>query len=226
MSLRAEAAPQTRRNDIRHFLLVLVPGMGMQPADFHAQGLIAEIEQRGWPVTVATVDARADFYLDGSVEARLLGDIAEARHTAGASRVWLAGISLGCQAILRCVRARPDMAEGLLLLTPYLASTGLIAEVVRSGGLRSWAAANSGRTEPDRTFLSWLATTSPDELPRMLVGYALDDRFATTAEVLTALLPAGRVTRVAGAHDWTSWRLLWRLMLDQNPFTEEVALVS
>jgi pimeloyl-ACP methyl ester carboxylesterase len=200
--------------------------MGMRAADFQAQGLIAATERRGWPLQIVAVDAEAETYLDGSVEARLLRDIAEAQRAAGTSRVWLAGISLGCQAILRCVRAQPDVAEGLLLLTPYLASTGLIAEVMRSGGLKSWAAENPGRTEPDRAFLSWLATALPARLPRMLIGHALDDRFATTSEILAALLPANRVVRVAGAHDWASWRRLWHLMLDQDPFAQDVASLS
>jgi pimeloyl-ACP methyl ester carboxylesterase len=220
MSLRPDAAPPSRQNDGHGVLLVMVPGMGMCAADFHAQGLIAAIQRRGWPVTIATVDPEPDAYLDGSVEARLLREIAQAQRAAGTSRIWLAGISLGCQAILRCVRAQPGVAEGLLLLTPYLASTGLIAEVGRSGGLRTWAAANRRRTEPDRAFLSWLATTPPANLPRMLIGRALDDRFATTSEILAALLPAGRVVQVAGAHDWTSWGLIWRLMLDQDPFAQ------
>ena len=225
MFLQAEAAPPTRQTDGNAILLVVVPGMGMRAEDFRARGLIAGIERRGWPVAIATVDPVPESYLDGSLEARLLDSITEAQCAAGASRVWLAGISLGCQAILRCVRVRPGMIEGLLLLTPYLASTGLIAEVKRLGGLQSWAAENCGRTEPDRAFLRWLAMTAPAELPRMLVGHALNDRFATTAEMLAALLPAGRVVCVAGGHDWTSWSLLWRLMLDQDPFARDAALI-
>ena len=204
----------------RDTLLVMVPGMGIRAADFHARGLIAAVAQ---PVAVATIDPGMDAYLDGSVEARLLDAIEAARRAAGASRVWLGGISLGCQGILRCVRARAGVADGLLLLTPYLASSGLIAEVVRTGGLRRWAGTNQGRepadgTPADRALLAWLATTPPDELPRMLVGHAVGDRFAATATLVAELLPADRVVSVAGAHDWTSWQQLWRLMLELDPF--------
>jgi hypothetical protein len=223
MPLRAEArTPPTSGQDI---LLVMVPGMGMREADFRAQGLIAAVERRHWPVTVATIDPGPDAYLDGSVGPRLLDGIADANRAIGASRIWLAGISLGCQAILRCVRAQLDVAEGLMLLTPYLASTGLIAGIIRSGGLRR-AAENRGRDEPGRTLLTWLATTPPSKLPRMLVGHALGDRFATTAIMLADLLPAGRMISVAGDHDWTSWRQLWRLMLDQDPFGQAAASTS
>jgi pimeloyl-ACP methyl ester carboxylesterase len=219
MPRHAEAAPHTHHD----LLLVMVPGVGMRAADFHAHGLIEAIEHRAWGVTITTLDPELEAYLDGSLEAGLLPQIDRARREAGASRVWLAGISLGCQAILRCVRAQPGLAEGLMLLTPYLASTGLIAEVGRSGGLQSWVAANHGRTEPDRAFLGWLATA---KLPRMLIGRALNDRFATTAEILAALLPAGPLIQVDGAHDWTSWSLLWHLMLDQDPFARAEAAIS
>ncbi len=204
----------------------MVPGMGMGEADFHAKGLIAAVEQHRWPVAIATADPGIDAYLDGSVDARLLDQIAEAQRETGASRVWLAGISLGCQAILRCVRARPNLVEGLMLLTPYLASTGLIAEIGRADGLRRWAALNAGRDEPDRALLTWLATTPVPELPRIWVGQARGDRFAATAEMLAALLPANRVISVAGEHDWTSWTTLWRLMLDQDPFGQAAALLT
>ncbi|HEX3574618.1 MAG TPA: hypothetical protein VHU42_08470 [Rhodopila sp.] len=226
MPLPAEVHPPGRSGDNPSGLLVMVPGMGMREADFQAQGMVAAVERRGWPMTVATVDPGVDAYLDGSLEARLLDGIAKARRAAGAQRIWLAGISLGCQGILRCVRARPGLAEGLMLITPYLASTGVIADIVRTGGLRCWAAANGGRDEPDRALLTWLATTPLTELPRLQVGRALGDRFAMTAALLAELIPAGQTVDVPGEHDWTSWNALWQLMLDQDPFGCQAALVS
>jgi pimeloyl-ACP methyl ester carboxylesterase len=218
MPRRVEAAGSTTLTGNPTILLVMVPGMGMQAGDFQAKGFIAAVEQRRWPVTVTTSEHKADAYLDGSVEVRLLRDIEEAQRATGTSRVWMAGISLGCRAILGCVRLRPDLAEGLLLLTPYLASTGLIAEVAGTGGLRRWAEMSRERDEPDRAFLTWLATTAPARLPWMLVGHAREDRFANTAAMLADLIPAERMIGVPGGHDWTSWTLLWHLMLEQDPF--------
>jgi pimeloyl-ACP methyl ester carboxylesterase len=218
MPFPAEIVPRRPRAGDRDIVLVLVPGMGMREADFHTRGLIAAAEQPGGPVACVPVDPGPDSYLDGSVEARLLDSIDAAQRATGAKRVWLAGISLGCQAILRCVRSRTGLAEGLLLLTPYLASTGLIAEIVQAGGLLPWAAANPDSLQPDRSLLTWLATTP---MPPTLVGRAHHDRFATTATLLADLLPPGRVVSVAGEHDWTSWDRLWRLMLEQDPFGQQ-----
>jgi hypothetical protein len=77
-----------------------------------------------------------------------------------------------------------------------------------------WAGLNTCQT-PERALLTWLAMTPPS---RMLVGYALGDRFAGTGTILADLIPADRVVNVQGEHDWTSWVLLWRLLLDKAPF--------
>lgn len=195
-------------------LLAMVPGMGIAASDFHDRGLIAELNRHHWPVNGTVIDPGPDAYLDHTVEARMLDAIATARQ--GATRVWLAGISLGCQAILRCVRARPDLVEGVLMLTPYLASTGLIAAVTRAGGLRPWAHGPHPEDTPEQCLLAWLATAT--NLPRILVGHALRDRFADTAALLSGILPPNRMIGIDGTHDWESWTSLWHLMLDRNPF--------
>lgn len=196
-------------------LLVLAPGTGMTAADFFTHGAVDEVTRRGWPVTVAPVDPGLDAYLDGSVETFMLAAIENARQESGAARVWLAGISLGCQAILRCVRARPGMVDGAMLITPYLASTGLIAEIGRTGGLRRWAGLHGDTDDPERSLLLWLAGAI---LPRMVVGEAEDDRFAATARMLLELVGEPAAVRVPGKHDWASWSALWRLALDRDPF--------
>jgi pimeloyl-ACP methyl ester carboxylesterase len=210
--------PDALGGDRQSILVVMVPGMGMQADDFRANGLVMEIERRRWPLVVTTIDPGADAYLDGSVETRLLDEIDAARRAAGASYVWLAGISLGCQGILRCVRRRPAVAAGLLLLTPYLANTGLIADVNRTGGLRRWAASHPTPANPEQSLITWLGTTPPSSLPPMLVGHAEHDRFATTALLLADVISPERMVSVPGPHDWTSWIPLWRQMLDRNPF--------
>ena len=207
-------------------LLVLVPGMGMTASDFGAEGLISAAEERYGSIRTMAVDPGFDGYLDGSVEVNLLATIAEARRDFRPKHVWLAGISLGCQALLRCIRTQPDLAQGLILITPYLASTGLIAEIARAGGLRNWSAANRGRTEPERALLTWLALTPLSTLPRIFVGRAAADRFAMTATLMADILPADHVVTVPGAHDWASWRALWHLILDCQPFGSHRAVAS
>ena len=218
--------PSPRHGFDGNVLLPLVPGMGMTAEDFGTKGLVDAVTQCGWPVTVATVDPGPDAYLDGSVVRRLLDGIAEAQFAAGASRVWLAGISLGCQAILRCVHQHPSRSEGLILLSPYLARTGLVAEVTRMGGLRCWVTENLDRSDPERVLLRWLATANPADLPRILVGRACDDRFVATADRLAEILPADDVISVPGGHDWASRRAQWDMILQRNTFGLSAAATS
>lgn len=199
-------------------LLVMVPGIGMTASDVGSQGLIGAAEASHRPIRIIVVDSGFDGYLDGSVETNLIATIARARDQFCPGRVWLTGISLGCQALLRCVKTQPDLAQGLILLTPYLASTGLIAEIARAGGLRAWSRANTGATEPERALMTWLAKTPMSALPSIFVGHAAADRFAMTAGLVAELLPADRVVTVPGAHDWASWKTLWQLILDRQPF--------
>lgn len=211
-------------DDASPILLVIVPGVGIAASDFQDRDFAGELARRRWPVKSVIIDPGPEAYLDDVVEARMWEAIDAARLEAGAERVWLAGISLGCQGILRCVRARPGVAEGALLLTPYLASTGLVAEVARAGGLRRWAADQPAECKPEQALLVWLARTAA--LPRMLVGHALQDRFATTSRLLGDILPDGRMISIEGAHDWESWTTLWRLMLDRNPFEQPMATAA
>jgi len=199
-------------------LLVMVPGIGMTAGDIDTQGLIGAAGESHRPIRVVVVDPGFDGYLDGSVETNLIAAIARARDQFCPRRVWLAGISLGCQALLRCVKRQPDLAHGLILITPYLASTGLIAEIARADGLRVWSKANTGGTDPERALMTWLAKTPMSALPRIFVGRAAADRFAMTATLMADLLPADHVVTVPGAHDWASWKALWQLILDRQPF--------
>jgi hypothetical protein len=194
----------------------------MNGAEFAAEGLIDAVTRHDRGVRVHVVDPGTDAHLDGTATQRLLDGISAAHRDAGAARLWLAGISVGCQAILRCVRARPGLADGLILLTPYLASTGLIAQIGRAGGLTAWAGVAAEDTE-EASLLRWLATTPHADLPRILLGRARADRFAATATLLAELVPPEHVASVPGGHDWESWRALWDLLLARSGFVRSPA---
>lgn len=84
-------------SNVGDILLVKVPGVGMTAVDFQAQGLTGAVLDCPWPVTVRTIDPGLDPYPDGSIDAHLLDRIDAAQRSAGANRVWLAGVSLGCR---------------------------------------------------------------------------------------------------------------------------------
>jgi hypothetical protein len=61
---------------------------------------------------------------------------------------------------------------------------------------------------------------------RFLLGRALDDRFASAATLPADLLPPEQVISTPGAHDWNSWRVLWRMILEQHPFQQPRAPIQ
>lgn len=201
-------------------LLVLLPPAFGTARDFVDRGFIAAIRSRGLPIDVIAVEAVADHYLDRTVVTRLHADVIEPARARGYRRVWLGGISIGGFGSLLYLEAHSTEVEGLLLLAPYLGSRPAVNEVVRAGGFAGWQPPLTGSPDHERRLLAWLkrATDAPAESARIYVGHGTEDRFAPSIEVLSDALPADRVVRRTGGHDWATWAGLWQALLDRRPF--------
>ncbi len=198
--------------------LVMLPGAGMSARDFLTQGFVSVIRERGLPVDVLAVGADVADYLHPDFCQRLNHEIAALQKPGRSTRVSLMGISLGAQAALRFLRENLMGIEGVMLIAPFLATRGAVAEVVRAGGLDGWHHGMPGcEAEDERELFSWLKDRLHPEgaLPRICVGYATEDRYADSGRLLAARLPSACVFRTAGGHDWVAWRTLWFGMLDQ-----------
>lgn len=197
--------------------LILLPGANIQPQDFFEQGFVAALKP---PVSVVSVRAHVGYYLDDTLVEHLENDVLEPLRGRGHSRFWLAGISLGGFGALSFLRARRHEVEGALLVSPFLATTGVIAEVVRAGGLDRWDALNAASGDREREFVAWLKALPADStaLRRTYLGCGRRDRFVAASTLLAQRLPAGRVVHTEGGHDWPTWRNLWQLLLNLDPF--------
>ena len=152
--------------------------------------------------------------MSGLLAADILGP-ARARNY---RRIWLMGISLGAMGALTYTREHPADIEGVVLLAPFLATRGVVAEVVRAGG---WAGWQPGLIEPadyEREMLAWLKEyrAAGAGFPALHLGYGTQDRFATTSELMAERLPAAHVVSAAGGHDWATWLAVWRQLLDRG----------
>jgi hypothetical protein len=85
--------------DIRHqdLLVVMVPGVGMVGGDFETGSFTGPV-----------ADSEPDAYPNSSVATRRPQSIATAHRNVGAGRIGPPTGSMGCQAIFRCFRSRPD----------------------------------------------------------------------------------------------------------------------
>lgn len=201
-------------------LLVMLPGAGDHAADFVAQGFIAALRERALPVDAIAAEASSDHYLDKSVLTRLHeGVIAPAREDHGGP-LWLLGISLGGMGAALYARAHPGEVAGLILLAPFFAVRGAIAEVTRAGGLDAWRPGAIAADDTEGQLLLWLKSYAPGGpgLPAICLGYGTNDRYAPASDLLAARLPPAQVATVAGGHDWVTWRILWQILLDRDVF--------
>lgn len=199
-------------------LLVLLPGFGMTIRDPADQGLAAMLRAGTDPVDLVVAAPDLDLYLDGTVGARLAAVIAGLCRPG--QRLFLGGISLGCIGALLAAACLPDAVDGMVLLSPFLGTPGLIAEVEQAGGIAAWRPGAVAGNDGERQALAWLRSYLQQEEPRpaLHLGYGRSDRFAATAQLLARLLPARHVHLADGGHDWQTWAGLWRALVDVRPF--------
>ena len=201
-------------------LLVLLPPAYGTARDFIEQGFVAAVRSRGLPVDVIAAGAIADHYLDQTVVARLHADVIVPALAQGYRRLWLCGISIGGFGSLLTLQSHGADIEGVLLLAPYLGSRPAVNDVIRAGGFARWQPPSAAPDDHERQLLAWLhgVLTVPLQGPPIYVAYGAQDRFAPSIEVLADALPAARVVRQPGEHDWATWIALWGALLDRDPF--------
>lgn len=204
-------------------LLILLPGAYMRAQDFVAHGFIDAVRRTGQPIDIVTADTGMECYLDGSIVERLHDELVRPARSAGARRIWLAGISLGGLGALLYTQARPDLVEGLLLVSPFIGTRGAVAEVLKAGGFQDWEPPAGNATTGEYRLLQWLKTYSAaaSAWPHIYLGYGSEDRFAASYRLLAGLLPVEDVVATSGGHDWETWQVLWAQLLSKTQFAAE-----
>ena len=175
-------------------LLVMLPPAKACAQDLVERGFVAALRERGSPLDVAVMDADADYYLEdkvgGSLGERLAADVIAPMRAKGYARIWLMGISLGGYGCISLARRRAAELEAMILLAPFLGSRGPEA----------------------------LEPADAEWFPAAYLGFGTGDRYAAASEMLARQLPAERVIRMPGAHDWPTWIQLWRAVLEKPLF--------
>lgn len=209
--------------DAERILLVMLPAAKARPEDLLEQGFVAAVRDRGLPLDVAVMDAQPDYYLEGRVGERLAADVFRPLRARGHRRIWLMGMSLGGMGCIAYARRHAAEVEGVILLAPFLGARGLIAQILRAGGLARWQPAAPAPDDEELALLLWLKNYRADnpQLPAIHLGCGRDDRYAPASAMLAQQLPAERVVSVPGKHDWQTWIRLWRALLAKNLFLVE-----
>ena len=92
-------------------LVLLLPGLGESPANFVKYGTVEQIVNCQPAANILGVDGHFGYYRQASIVARLHEDIIVPARSAGISKVWLLGISLGGLGSLQYRQRYPDEIE-------------------------------------------------------------------------------------------------------------------
>ena len=202
--------------------LVMLPGAGDCAQDLVEQGFVHALRTRDLAVDATIIDARMDHYLERCVSSLIERHIAPPGSPTMA-RTWLMGISLGGMGALEYAREHGEEIGGVILLAPFLGNRGLIAEVMKAGGLRHWDPGAIGPADDEHRLLAWLRSYragSPGALP-LYLGYGTDDRYVAASTILSDLIPPRNVVAIPGGHDWSTWLGAWGRLLDRGVFSDE-----
>ena len=204
-------------------LLILLPGAFMTAQDFVGHDFIGAVRRLDHGVGVTAVDTGVDAYLSGEIAQRLHEEIVLPARARGCDTIWLTGISLGAMGALLYAKHYTDAIAGLLLLSPFVGSRGLVAEVEAAGGLHRWDPAVHDDQTVERRLLAWLKSyrAGTPGWPDIRMGYGAGDRFAPAHRLLEEVLPGNNVVTESGGHDWDTREILWRKLLATDPFAAD-----
>lgn len=209
-----------------HTLLVMLPGVYSEPAEFVREGFVAAVRERSLAVDVIGVDAHLGYYEKGNIIERLRNDVIGPAQAQGYRAIWVLGISLGGFGGMLYAQERPGELAGLVTLAPYLGERATSTEIDNAGGLTRWQAPEgpldlTQREPREQALWRWLkgyaGNPQPSAHPPLYLGYGRSDRFVFSHRLLAAALPQSRVFTTEGGHDWPEWRRLWSAVLPTLP---------
>jgi len=202
-------------------LMVMLPGRGGSPEDYVKEGFIDMLAAAGLSVDAVAVDAHFGYYYSRTLLPRLAEDVIGPARAEGYEKIWILGVSMGGLGALLYAQKHSDSIDGLILLAPFLGDDDVIDELVASGGLASWTPpADLDEGDYQRGLWKWLKRYADDRqaLPSIQLGWGTEDGFARSCELLAAVLPAERIHRFPGGHEWVPWRKAFAAVLSAGIF--------
>lgn len=192
----------------RRTLVVLLPGIFDSAGMFAEHGFIDTARAHGIDADLLAVDADLRYYGQGVIVEHLHGDVIAPARASGYRRIVIVGISLGGFGALLYANAHPAQIDRVIVISPFL---GKASDDARDPAVRL------GQRNGEAALWEWLRTGAAAQArPPLFLAYGEQDKFAVPNSRLAQLMPIERVLRISGEHEWTTWRRLWKRILEEG----------
>ncbi|MBX3724685.1 MAG: alpha/beta hydrolase [Xanthomonadales bacterium] len=191
-------------------LVIVLPGRRDNVAVLSGRG-VADAIQAAWPqAEVVLTSATLDYYLDGGLARRIHEQVVLPALAGGDRPFYLVGASMGGLGVLLYDQAYPGVADGLVLLAPFLGNARLLREIESAGGIAAWQpgpspqAVDRGNFQRElwRHLQTWPVSGRGDSV---WLAWGDRDRLRRAVPVIAPLLPPEQMLERAGGHAWTVW---------------------
>ncbi len=200
-------------------LFVFLRGIGGSHHSFEQEGLVADVWARDLPFDMAAPNAHFGYYERRNLVLRLKEDVIDPARARGVRKIWLVGVSMGGLGALLYLKERPGDIAGVYLISPFLGTQYFLDEIRTAGGVNRWNPGSySAELDWERTLWHWLKTDLSAHRGKIVfLGYGTEDTYRSGPQLLDALLPPNHVYAIGGAHDYQTFKTLWKVFLEDCP---------
>lgn len=204
-----------QENASQEHLFVFLRGIGGSHCSFEEEGLVADVWKRGLPFDMAAPNAHLGYYERRNLVLRLKEDVIDPARARGSRKIWLVGVSMGGLGALLYLRERPEDIAGVYLISPFLGTQYFLDEIETAGGVNRWEPGPyNAELDWQRMLWDWLKTDLAVHRNKIVyLGYGTEDTYRSGPRLLAALLPPSHVYAISGAHDYETFKTLWKVFL-------------
>ena len=204
------AVPATQAS-AEHALVIVLPGFGADAKDLQKHGIADAVHKHWSEADVLLTSATFAYYTRHNIISRLDEDVVGPARRQGYKQIWLAGASVGAMGVLFYEYAHPGEMTGLVLLAPWLGSSGTLDEIRNADGVRGWDAGSVPAAVDDdnyqhelwRVVKRWSDDRASAARVWMICG--TDDRMLPTARLLAPAIPRSHYLELPGGHHWDTF---------------------